>query len=145
MRSAAAKMSCQSANHRVPVGAWFVQQDGADRHHDAVDAITALRGLEIKERLADDGEKLLGAARLRVVTALRRFDGRDVRTNHRRYGDIAGLYGPSIDQNCTCSAVPAAAAKAGTHEIQILSQNVEKRSGRVGIDDARLTIDLQCE
>ena len=98
-----------------------VEQNGRS-HDDAAQAVTALTRLLLDEGL------LQGVQHCAIPKP---FDGCDRSAFRRRYGSVAGLHASPIHRNRAASAHALSASEPGTLQLEIISQDVDKRSARV--------------
>jgi hypothetical protein len=71
------------------------------------------------------------------------FDGGDVLAASCAYLDLAASRGNAIDEYGARGALSFAAAEFGAGEIQIVAENAEERSFRIGIDPPQRAVHVE--
>ena len=133
MRAATAQIAGERGLHVVDrcIGTALEQRDG--RHHHAVRAIAALRGL-----LGD--ERRLNAVRL--VRRAEAFDRRDACCADARHRQRARSRGLAVHQHGAGAALAQTAAELHAGKAESIAQNVEQRFvGIANLHVARFAVD----
>jgi hypothetical protein len=105
-------------------------------HDHAVDAVPALHGLLIDERLLQ---------RMETVWRTQPFQRDDMPRTDAGQRCHAGTDGAAINVHGTCAALPEAATEARSAQADIVSQHIEQRGiGIIDINRDRVAIHQKC-
>src|SRR5580700_6192827 len=132
--SAPAHQSFKCFPHFGVAGTGIDVEERFGRHHPAVQAVAALEGLLRDER------RLHG---MRFPRGLQAFERDDFLANSVRHSQPARTHHFIVHQHSTCPALPEAAAKARIVHLQVVTQNIEKRTRRVHVQVVHTAIDFQ--
>lgn len=135
MGAAATEIAVERQGDRLAVGTRFGIEKRLGRHQDAGEAVAALPGLMVDES---------GDERMRGIAG-KAFGGLDFGASGLGHGHVAGLDGAPADDDGAGSAGAVPASEARRAQTQILSQNVEKRGCRLGLDRDLAAIDCEAE
>src|SRR5262249_49952456 len=137
MGSASAEVAIERVNYLVARRLALLLNQLGRAHDDAGQAIRALPGLELNERLLQ---------RMHPVRCAEPFDCRNRLPIDRPHRQLAGAFGAAIDQQGASAALANTAPEARALELQVITKNVQERS-RVVVDcnAMRLSVDHKPE
>src|SRR5262249_1238821 len=132
--AATTEMSGEFSADLAVTGLRIPLQQGLRPHHDAGNAVAALRGL-----LLDEGA--LDCRRLR--RRAQAFERRHLLALHQHPRRHGGEYSLAVDDDRARAALSEPATIFGGVELELIAQDIEQRRVRLGGDVVVATIDLQ--
>ena len=125
LRAAPAQVAVQRGAYLVLAGIVVGGQQRGGTDHHAGDAVTALRGLPVDDRLRD-GVRPAGCAQ----SLHRRY----FQVRNRPHRRVAGVGGAAVDEHEASAAQAKTATEAGARQPEMVPQHIQQRGVLLGAD-----------